>query len=236
MIPIGAIISLAGTAASGIMSAINNRRMERERNAEYAREQAHYQAKANEDPLARSEVQAAVNQYDRDAEKQIENARNVATITGATPEYGLAVQKGVAQGKANLLSGVTAGASERKDRYEELAEQSRQNQYKENMQARQERNATYGALAANAANAFGSIVDSYQAQVPKVENNTGNNTTNKSIFNRPQIPQGDKFVNGVNTSAIQRGLNNAVGNHTINKPYGTSPIDIAKTMSLSLKR
>lgn len=161
MIPWGAIISLAGTAASGIMSKINNDKMENEQEGEFARQQAYYAAKAAENPLSRSENQRVLRQYDRDAQRQIENARNVAAITGATPEYGLAVQKNVAQGRADLMGNISAGASERADKYNENLETARQQQSAARLARMQQRNETFANLAANAANSFGSIVDSY---------------------------------------------------------------------------
>lgn len=175
MIPIGSIISLAGQAASGIASAINNRRMQRERDAEYARQQAEAEGRAAENPLTRTENQYLLNQYDRDAKRQVDNARNVAKITGATPEYSVAIQNGVAEGKANLMGQMSADASKRADHYKDIAEQSRRKQYAEQLDARQKRNETYANLASNAATAFGSIVDSYAT--PAVE------TTTESIDN-----------------------------------------------------
>lgn len=161
MIPFGALISLAGIAASGIKSAVNNSRAQEEADAEYQRRQTYYAGKAAEDPLARSESKRVLNQYDRDSERQVETARNVAAITGATPEYALAVQKGVAEGRANLMGNIAAGASERRDKYEALGEQARQDKATADRERRATRNETFGALAANAANAFGSIVSAY---------------------------------------------------------------------------
>lgn len=155
---LGGLVGLAGNIVSGAMSASNNKKMEREQQQMYAQRRAKYEAMANEDPLARSEVQAATRQYDRDAERQIENARNVAAITGATPEYGLAVQKGVAEGKANLLSGVTANASARKDQYTQMADDVAQQAQQAQLQMDAARNETYANLAKNAANAAQSII------------------------------------------------------------------------------
>ena len=167
MFPWAAMISLAGTAASGIMSAINNKKAQQEADAEYARQQAYNQAKANENPLSRSENQQVLNQYDRDSQRQIETARNVAAITGATPEYSLAVQKGVAEGRANLMGNIAAGASERKDKYEAAAESARQAKATADQERRAARNETFANLASNAANAFGSIVNAYSGDAIK---------------------------------------------------------------------
>ena len=164
MIPLGTIVSLAGQAASGIMSVVNNKRVARKEDAEYARQQAEYAARENENPLSRSESRAALNAYDKSAEQQVETARNVSKITGATPEYSLGVQKAAQEGRGNVVSGIAANASERADKARNLVEGSRQEQAKAELARMQARNETYANLAGNAANAFGSILDGYQIQ------------------------------------------------------------------------
>lgn len=164
MIPLGTIVSLAGQAASGIMSVVNNKRVARKEDAEYARQQAEYAARENENPLSRSESRAALNAYDKSAEQQVETARNVSKITGATPEYSLAMQKAAQEGRGNVVSGIAADASMRADKARNLVEGSRQEQAKAELARMRERNETYANLAGNAANAFGSILDGYQIQ------------------------------------------------------------------------
>ena len=164
MIPLGTIVSLAGQAASGIMSVVNNKRVARKEDAEYARQQAEYAARENENPLSRSESRAALNAYDKSAEQQVETARNVSKITGATPEYSLGVQKAAQDGRGNVVSGIAADASMRADKARNLIEGSRQEQAKAELARMQARNETYANLAGNAANAFGSILDGYQIQ------------------------------------------------------------------------
>ena len=164
MISLGTIVSLAGQAASGIMSVVNNKRVARKEDAEYARQQAEYAARENENPMSRSESRAALNAYDKSAEQQVETARNVSKITGATPEYSLGVQKAAQEGRGNVVSGIAADASERADKARNLVEGSRQEQAKAEIARMRERNETYANLAGNAANAFGSILDGYQIQ------------------------------------------------------------------------
>lgn len=157
---IGALIGLAGTVASGVMSAKNNQRMRARENEEFNRQQAYYRIKANENPLARSENQRIIHQYDRQADNQLRRARDMSAITGATPEYGLAVQNNITQSKADLLSNIAGNASEREDKYNNLAEESRQSHTKAVMDMDAARNESYANLAANAASALGGIVDS----------------------------------------------------------------------------
>lgn len=169
MFPLGALIGLGGQLAGGVMSIINNRNIQKQADAEAARQQAHYAAKENENPLARSEVQHLLGQYDRASQQQIENAKGVAAITGATPEFTTAVQKGVAEGRANLMGDVAANASKRADYYNQLGEQAKHQKAMEDQERRLARNQTYAALAANAASAVGSIMDAYsvpQAKAP----------------------------------------------------------------------
>ena len=164
MIPLGTIVSLAGQAASGIMSVVNNKRVARKEDAEYARQQAEYAARENENPMSRSESRAALNAYDKSAEQQVETARNVSKITGATPEYSLAVQNAAQEGRGNVVSGIAEGASARADAARDAGERSRQEQAKAEIARMQARNETYANLAGNAANAFGGILDGYQIQ------------------------------------------------------------------------
>ena len=172
MFPWAAIIGLAGQAVSGFASAINNKRMQQSADAEAARQEAFYKAQASQDPLSRSENRSLLGQYDRDAKKQVETARNVAAITGATPEYSLGVQKAVAEGRANLMSNMSAGASRRADYYNTLGEETRHRKALEDQQRRAERNQTYANLAANAATAAGSIMDAYSAKLPSAGQQT----------------------------------------------------------------
>lgn len=197
MFPWGAIIGLAGLGASSALSAINNKKQQQAADAEAARQKVYYDAKANENPLSRSEVQHVLGQYDRAAEKQIENARSVAAITGATPEFTTAVQKGVAEGRANLMGNVAAGASQRADYYNMLGEQAQHQKALDDQRRRYERNQTYAALAANAASAVGSIMDGYSAKMPKAESPANNNqklATGGAQIKTPGVDVGNLHV------------------------------------------
>ena len=153
----GLLLSLAGTGLSAGLSAKNNREAREAQQEESARRQAHYEAKANENPLSRSENQHLLGQYDRNAQQQIENARSMAAITGATPEYAAAVQKGVAESRANLMGQMSAGSSARADKYEEMAEGARQEAAANEQAYHAQRNEQYANLAGNALSAFGSL-------------------------------------------------------------------------------
>lgn len=159
--PWGMIVGLAGQTVSGFASAINNRKMQQAADAETARQVASNEAKAYKNLLSRSENQQAMAQYDRTSKQQLENALGVATVSGATPEYALGVQKGIADGRAELMSGITAGASAQNDKYLDKAEKAKEQKFAADQERRLARNTTYANLAANAASAAGSIIDSY---------------------------------------------------------------------------
>ena len=148
------------------MSAVSARKEKQAADAEAARQQAHYEAKANEDALSRSENRQLLSEYDRKAQKQVETAKDVAAITGATPEYGLAVQKAVAEGRADLMGDIAAGDSARKDKYEELAEGVRHNKAVADIQREAAKQESYANIIANSASAFGSMLGGYKAGDP----------------------------------------------------------------------
>ena len=152
-----AIISGLGTAASGLMSYFNNKNSQAAADAEYARQVAYDEAKAAENPLSRSENRALIGEYDRAAKQQVETNRNRNKILGATPEADIAVQGRVAEGRASLLSGISQQASQRADQWSQRAEEARQSKAKADQERYAQRNATYAALAANAANALSGL-------------------------------------------------------------------------------
>lgn len=160
-------MSLLGLGTSSVLSIFNNRKAQQAADASAAREQAFYTSKANEDPLSRSENQHILGQYDRQAQQQLETARNISTITGATPEFSAAVQKSVADGRTNLMGQMASNASAQKDRYEMMGEAARRRKDSEDVERNLARNNTYAALAGNAMSAAGAIMDGYNT--PKAE-------------------------------------------------------------------
>lgn len=163
----GTILSLGATALSGALSINNNKNVQANADAEAARQSSHYGALANEDPLARSENQKVMAEYDRRSKEQLENARGVAAITGATPEFALGVQKGIAEGRADLMGSMAANASARKDYFNAKKEQVEHDKFLADQQRALDRNQTYASLASNAMTALGGIVDSYGAKNEK---------------------------------------------------------------------
>ena len=158
MFPWASLISLAGQGIGYALSASNARKQEQATQAEYVRQIAAEEAKANEDILSRSENKRLLAEYDRKAKDQVETARNVAAITGATPEYGLAVQEAVAEGRADLMGNIAAGASARKDKADAAIEQIRRNKSASDLARLAEKDKSYANLVANSVKSFGSLV------------------------------------------------------------------------------
>lgn len=164
MFPWASLISLAGQGIGYALNAVNARKQEQAEQAEYARQIAAEEAKANEDILSRSENKRLLAEYDRKAKDQVETARNVAAITGATPEYSAAVQEAVAEGRADLMGDMVAGASARKDKADAAIEQIRRNKSASDLARMEAKNQSYANLIANSASAFGSLVGGYKSK------------------------------------------------------------------------
>lgn len=172
-----------GTAASGVLSAINNRRAKQAADAEFARREAYNEARAAENPLARSENQAAINEYDRKAREQVATARNRSVITGGTPEQDLAVQQAVADGRSSLMSGIGSQASIRADKYKDAAEDTREAKAEYEQARTAARNETYANLAANAANAMSGMWAGKDASLAPANGDAAKQATGQGVIN-----------------------------------------------------
>lgn len=162
MIPWATILSAGAQIYGGIKSAINNRQQQANADAEAARQQAYYDAEAAANPLSRTENQYLLGKYDREAKAAVDRARSVGKITGATPEYSLALQKGIAEGRADLMGQMSAGASQRADRYKMAGEMAAHQKAVEDQQRLAARQQTYANLVQNASSAFGNMMAAYQ--------------------------------------------------------------------------
>lgn len=149
----GTIIGLAGTAASGIMSAINNKRIADAEERESARKKNFYLAQANENPLERSENAALLGQLDRRLNEQNETAAAKSKIIGGTPEANVATQKATATAYADAVSDIAAGESARRDNAMENYNKAEGEAAEKRIERMAKRGETYANLAANAANA-----------------------------------------------------------------------------------
>lgn len=162
MIPWATILSAGAQLYGGIRSAINNRRQQANADAEAARQQAYYNAEAAANPLSRAENQYLLGKYDREAKAAVDRARSVGKITGATPEYSLALQKGIAEGRSDLMGQMSAGSSQRADRYKMAGEMAAHQKAVEDQQRLAARQQTYANLVQNASSAFGNMMAAYQ--------------------------------------------------------------------------
>lgn len=169
----GVLAGVAGSIMSQVLSQINNKKQQQQADAESARRVAALEAKANENPLANSETRQFLGQYDRAAQRQIENARGVGNIKGASNEYMLGVQKAVAEGRADLMGNIEAKASERSDKYNDMAEVARHEKAVADQERTAARQQSYANLAANSMAAAGSLIDAYGGGAAKAPRNYG---------------------------------------------------------------
>ncbi len=163
---IGAILGAAGSVASGIMSAVNNKKLLRSQQAEAARQQAFYESKANEDTLSKASSQRLLNAYDTKSRDQLQAAQGVAAVTGATPEYSLAVQKGIASGRASLMGDINANQEASTEKAVEQAEAARQASALAQQQQLAARDQSLANLASNSISAAGSMISGMQPKEP----------------------------------------------------------------------
>lgn len=207
---IGSILGAAGSVASGIMSSINNKKALQAQQAESARQQAYYEAKANEDPLSKASSQRLLNEYDRKAQKQLQAAQGVAAITGATPEYALAVQKGIAEGRADLMGDISANHEATAEKALEQAELARQQAAKAEQERLAARDQAYANLAANAASAAGSMISgmqpkksvNYQAELDGLQKALDAGAIDQSVFDERSAKLKNDWGKSITGSAV----------------------------------
>ena len=147
------LIGVAGTAASGLLSMINNKNMEAKEEAEAARKQAYYARRANEDAMTRSENANIIGTLDRKAKERADQSAAKNKIVGGTPEMEVADKKTTSKLYADAIGGIASAESARRDKMLDSLETSRDKAFENEMKRMERRNDTYAALAANAANA-----------------------------------------------------------------------------------
>lgn len=191
------LLSLAGQAASGIMSAINNRRTESAEQAEAARQRAYYESRANENPMERSENAAALGTLDRKLKSMNETSAAKQKIVGGTPEMAVAQQKANANAYADAVSGIAAKASAQRDTALNGLEASRQTDAANRIKRMDARNQTYANLAANAANAFANLggLGNGSGFAEGMSNETGwNAEQTQSTLNSLKVPTPEEAI------------------------------------------
>lgn len=118
----GTIISLLGTAASGILSGVANKKQQanlekqrQEANNYYQQQDDKLLAELAQDPTKRSENVALLNQLDSKLKRLNEIDAAKAKITGATHEHQMAMRQKNADAYSNAISDMVRNASARRD-------------------------------------------------------------------------------------------------------------------------
>lgn len=151
---ISAIGSLAGTIASGVGSAIANKR-EKERIEEERGKMNHwYNQRIYEDPTKRADYAAMMSEMKRQLKKKDEIENNKSKILGGTDEAALAMQQQNANAIADVNEGQMAAQAKRVDALETAQRQEETAYDRQQAALRAKQAETWGSVAANAAGMF----------------------------------------------------------------------------------
>lgn len=149
-----AVASLAGTAASGIMSAKNNQRREQELKRERGASNRYYNEQRFQDPTKRYDYVRTLNQMRQNLKRSNAITDAKRTIMGGTQEYALANRQYGANAIADATENVAAQQARRGDL---LSSQQRSEDRRYDamrMGMLDQRDQTYNNMAINAGNAF----------------------------------------------------------------------------------
>ena len=177
---IEAIISAAAGALGTAMNAISNRRARDVQQAQDKANIAYYQAMQAQNPLSRADNRNLLREYDRGAQRKLDQVQNSAIITGAPMESVLATQKNLIDGRADLIGTISANNQKRVDDAIKDEQKARETMAKNTIDYNKLRAASWGNLVSNAGSAFNSIDDSdflnFLEKLKKKKNNTSNST------------------------------------------------------------
>lgn len=126
MIPmlIGAGISLASGIAGGIKSAKAAKEQKKLINEQERKNQEWYNKNYYQNYLDSAEAQAAMNRVEKTLQRQNQEARAAAAVTGATPEAALAQQEANNQLLADTAAGLAAQGTQRKAQIDAVNQQN----------------------------------------------------------------------------------------------------------------
>ena len=161
-VPWNLIFSMASTIGSGVMSAVNNRKMQSAEAAETARQLGEGNLRANEDYVGRSENAYALGTLDRKLNNLQERSAGKQKVIGGTPEMTVAQQKANANAYADAVSGIAAKASANRDKALDAIEKVNHQHAENQMTFMENRNKTYENLFSNAASAFSDFAEGWE--------------------------------------------------------------------------
>lgn len=151
--------SLAGTTASGVMSALNNEERQRELKRQRGESNHFFNEQLHQNPLNRYDFAQSLHQLDRDLWKYNSRADAKQRIIGGTPEAATAVRQYNADAYAKTQESILAQQSRKQD-YLTAQQRAESRDYDARERAMlDERDKTYANMAFNAANSFQGISD-----------------------------------------------------------------------------
>ena len=168
---VGAATGLAGTIFGGIKGAKQRKKQEDVLNRQFSQNEELFNRQYYQDIMNRSDTANLLKSY-RDTLKERNKAqRNMATVTGATPEAIAAQKKINADAYGNVMSGIAAQSSQLKDNA--IDRYSNMSNYlmgkKSDMYAQRAQN--YANLAANSADMLTNSVQNLGGSIEKYKEN-----------------------------------------------------------------
>lgn len=145
-------LSALGTAVSGISSAVINKKQEQNLANEKARQNAWYDREMYQDPLTRSDNAQILKALDDRLRHQTEVEDSKGAVLNSTPEARLAARQQNNDTMAQVISGMAAQSSQRRDALSAQRNQMNQQYNNAQMELDASRMQNAANLATNAVN------------------------------------------------------------------------------------
>lgn len=155
--PWSLIVSLAGTALSGSLSAANNADTKNKTNQMYNKNAADLKSDLYQDPMSRADARSVIKQLERTMDKQTKTAESKGKILGSTPEALLAQKQINSDAAANTVSNIYAANETRKDSLRDMLRKNNMQHTSALIGINEQKNENYAKMAGNAVDAFSTI-------------------------------------------------------------------------------
>lgn len=167
----GLVLSALGTAASGIGSAVGNKRQQQQLNNEKARQEAWYNTEMYKDPLKRSDNAAMLRLVEDRIKEQERTDAARQKVLGGTTEARLANRDSNNKAYAGVVSNMASLASKRMDSLSAQKNQAMSNMAQQQMNLDAAKMQNWANLANNAATLGAAALSG----IDKKDGNSGGN-------------------------------------------------------------
>ena len=185
----GLVLSALGTAASGIGSAVGNKKQQQQLSQEKARQEAWYNTEMYQDPLKRSDNAAMLRLIEDRIKEQERTDASRQKVLGGTTEARLANRDSNNKAYAGVVSNMASLASKRMDSLSAQKNQAMSNMARQQMNLDAAKMQNWANLADNAAKLGSAALSGIDAQNKKSKATKG-------------LPDVDSWVSGELDSKI----------------------------------